>query len=273
MLYFLCKSIGINRKERYYMKKNLLGICLVLVIVLGGLTGCGEKKEEGTTTTTVATSSTTTTEEAEGKTSTTTTSTTTKSTNSTKKTKTTTTTKKTEKKSEEPKKNYTCPDGYKLEGTNCTLTKDATATCPDGTKMDGELCVKLTDYNKGERTCPRKSYEGHEYDGLKVEAGTTFCYYAPVDAYKTKEACEAAAPSNPYVWYNGGSKCYKGRTQEYTTTCSGDYKYYTSADILNKFGGHNNGGCHKTSKVTYKCDNGFTLKDKKCIKTEAATLT
>ena len=28
------------------MKKNLLGICLVLVIVLGGLTGCGEKKEE-----------------------------------------------------------------------------------------------------------------------------------------------------------------------------------------------------------------------------------
>lgn len=173
---------------------------------------------------------------------------------------------------ERKEEKYTCPEGYSLEGTKCTITKTPSEVCPSGTKEDGDKCIKISDYTQGERTCPRKSYEGHDYDGVKIEAGTTFCYYAPVNAYTTKESCEAAAPSNPYVWYAAGNQCYKGRTQDYVTSCPSGYEYYSSADFLNKFGGHNNGGCYRNVDKTKYCDEGYTLTNNKCIKTIDATV-
>lgn len=181
---------------------------------------------------------------------------------------------KVEEKKEEKQKTYTCPDGYQLEGTKCTQTKNATKYCPDGTREDGDNCVTLTDYNQGTRTCPKVYIEGHEYNGTKLDAGTTFCLYAVYESIKDEATCEATPnglPNNGHYAWSGG-KCYKARLQNYETSCGSGYTYYSSADILNKFGGHNNGGCYKTTTKSSKCDAGFTLSSDKCTKTIDATL-
>ncbi len=181
---------------------------------------------------------------------------------------------KVEEKKEEKK--YTCPDGYSLDGTKCTKTKNSSSTCPSGTKEDGDKCIKISDYTQGERTCPTITIEGHDYQGTKVEAGTTFCYYAPVTSYTTQETCEAISnglsidKDGHYDWR--GNKCYKAALTNYKTTCSGGYEYYTSDDILNKFGGHNNGGCYRNVGKTKYCEEGYALTGDKCVKTIDATL-
>lgn len=173
-------------------------------------------------------------------------------------------------------KKYTCPDGYSLDGTKCTMTKNSSSTCTNGTKEDGDRCIKISDYTQGERTCPTITIEGHDYQGTKVEAGTTFCYYAPVTAYTTQETCEAISnglsidSDGHYDWR--GNKCYKAALTNYKTTCSSGYEYYTSDDILNKFGGHNNGGCYRNVDKTKYCEEGYALTGEKCVKTIDATL-
>lgn len=151
------------------------------------------------------------------------------------------------------------------------ITKEPIASCPSGAREDGDKCVTLSDYNKGDRTCPKVFIEGHDYQGTKVEAGTTFCLYAVYEAIKDQTTCEKTPnglsrtneKEKNYGWYNG--KCYKAKLQNYETTCGSGYSYYTSADILNKFGGHNNGGCYKTQPKTLSCESGFELKDSKCV--------
>ena len=169
---------------------------------------------------------------------------------------------------------YSCPDGYQLDGTKCTSTKDATYNCPTGTKEDGDKCVKATEKEDGTRVCPTISIEGHDYQGTKVDAGTTFCYYAPVTAYTTQEACEAISnglsidSDGHYDWRGG--KCYKAALVNYKTTCSSGYTYYTK-DAIQALGIHDGGGCYKTYSKEAKCESGYTLTNNKCVKTIDAT--
>ncbi len=245
--------------------KKVLNVLLVLVVLVS-LTGCKDKKEDKTTTTTtvkeVETSSTTTTTEATKKED--------KTSKKTSKKTTTTTTKKAE-----PKKEYTCPDGYKLDGTKCTLTKDAKESCAVGDLYKGD-CVKGADRVDGIRKCNSMFIEGHDYAGeyYKPTNGPATCAYAPLNNYTNRDACVNAAPSNPYGWYNG--KCYKKvitGNPSFTTTCTGNYKYYTAEDLpkISK-NIHNGAGCYGITAPTYTCEDGFTLKDKKCVRTVEATL-
>ena len=189
---------------------------------------------------------------------------------------------KIEQKSNEVKSNttdekkYTCTEGT-VDGNKCVSSEDAKEKCPDGTKEDGDKCIKITDYTQGERTCPKVYIEGHDYQGTKLDAGTTFCLYAPYSSIETKEECESISnglsidKDGHYDW--SGGKCYKAVLQNYETTCSSGYEYYSSADILNKFGGHNNGGCYRSVAKTKYCDKeGYTLSGSKCIKIADAEL-
>ena len=177
----------------------------------------------------------------------------------------------------EPKKTYSCPDGYYLDGTNCKTTKEPTRTCPSDTKVDGSLCIRISDYKQGTRACGKKTVHyggGHteEVQGVKVDAGTTFCYYGEVkDSYENNQA---NCTSRGHKWANSLGKCYVDMDQNYTTECPLDYQYYTSAQILEKFGGHNNGGCYKKVAKNETCDtaNGYVLTAGSCVKTIEATL-
>lgn len=174
-------------------------------------------------------------------------------------------------------KTYTCPEGYYLDGTKCKTTKEPTRTCPGDTKVDGSLCIRISDYVQGTRTCGKKTVHyggGHteEVQGVKVEAGTTFCYYGEVkDSYENNQA---NCTSRGHKWANSLSKCFVDMDQNYITECPLDYQYYTSAQILEKFGGHNNGGCYKKVAKNETCDtaNGYVLTAGSCVKTIDATL-
>lgn len=179
-----------------------------------------------------------------------------------------------------PTVKYTCTEG-ELSGDKCIITKNATrGACAEGLYEDGNLCVKYSDHNQGTRSCPNVYIEGHDYQGTKVNAGTTFCLYAVYESITTQSACEStpnglsrtAEKERYYGWYNG--KCYKAKLQNYETTCDSGYKYYSSADIQNKWGKNDNGYCFKTTEKPYTCDNGYELKDtNKCVKTVNATKT
>lgn len=180
---------------------------------------------------------------------------------------------KTESKQEKVKQAvYECPTGYKLNGTKCQIDDLVREKCPDNAKSDGDLCIILSDYTQGTRECGEKIVNmgggsTPKIKGIKVDAGTTFCYYGEVSDD------QATCLSRQRKWANSLGKCFVDMDQNYITTCPSSYQYYTSADILNKFGGHNNGGCYKkASKVKY-CDDGFILTDDKCIKTIDATVT
>ena len=181
--------------------------------------------------------------------------------------------KKEENKKEEKVKEvtYSCSKGT-LVGTKCEIEDTIYEKCPDNAKSDGELCIVLTDYTKGERECGEKIVNMGDgstpkVKGVKVEAGTTFCYYGEVSDDQT------TCSNRQRKWSSSLNKCFIDMDQNYITTCPSDYQFYTSGDILTKFGGHNNGGCYKkVSKVKY-CQDGYTLKDNdtKCIKTIDAT--
>lgn len=168
-------------------------------------------------------------------------------------------------------KQYKCSEGT-LSGDKCIITKAAKMECPAGTREDGNVCVTLTDSNDGTRTCNKKYIEGHDYYGeyFKVsDAAPAVCAYAPVNSYTDKTTCE----NSSYKWYN--NKCYKVvdiGNPSYTVTCSSGYTYYSSADLLNKFGAHNNGKCYKTQSKNAVCESGYTVSGNNCVKTVNATL-
>ena len=183
-------------------------------------------------------------------------------------------TPKTETK--EPTKTYSCPNGYKLEGTKCTTEGTVRETCPSDTRVDGALCIRISDYSKGTRQCKEETIsidgKGHTWTGRGeyYEAGLGICGYYVWDNITSQDQCT----TNIYriaEWGNG--KCYaKKINNNYETVCSDDYQYYTSAQLESKFGAHNNGGCYKKVAKTKYCDEGYTLTSGKCIKTIDATL-
>ena len=171
---------------------------------------------------------------------------------------------------------YTCPYGYTLNRTKCTMTKDPTMVCPSGTKEDGNVCIKVTEKVTGTRTCGKKTVHfggGHteEVQGvLHNGPGNSYtqCYYGLVtDSYENNQS---NCTSRSHKWNPGDSKCYVEMDTNYSTACSSPYVYYSSTDLFNKFGAHDGGGCYRSYSKEAKCDSDYTLTNGKCVKTVAA---
>ena len=179
----------------------------------------------------------------------------------------------------EKNKVYTCPSGYKLNGTKCTINKEPSKVCPTGTREDGNICVKLNDYVQGTRKCKIETVildsNGHTWtgEGEYYQQGLGICGYYIWKEATTQEQCNNLSGKNKQ-WGNG--KCYaKIINNNYENAgCPGTYTYYSTSDLLNKFNAHNNGGCYKTLEKEQLCDttNGFVLTAGSCVKTIEATL-
>ena len=185
--------------------------------------------------------------------------------------------------SSEPKKEYTCPSGYTLNGTKCTIETTAKEKCPDDTKVDGSLCIRTSDNNAGTRVCKSDTVaydgKGHTYTGKGdyYFFGNSYgkCAYYKWSSYTTKEQCDKANDIyHKTTWVSELNGCYaETKIGNYETQCSTDYQFYSSTDLSSKFGIHDNGKClRKVSKVKYCDTEGYTLTNGKCIKTIDATL-
>ena len=178
----------------------------------------------------------------------------------------------------EKNKEYTCPSGYKPDGTKCTIEEKAKEKCGErGFDYEGK-CVTLTDSarKEGDRGCPKKdihvgSYAGSE-EGEMIFAGTYFCYYHKL-SYNTQEQCESLSGQfGNFVWRPSNNSCYVLRTTA-EMTCDNLTGYVYIAKP-NDYSGVNglNGGCYPVSDKVKYCDSDYTLTNGKCIKTINATL-
>ena len=177
---------------------------------------------------------------------------------------------KTTEKKEEPtpteiKKEYTCPEGYTLEGTKCITEMAVNQKCPPMTKHDNGMCIMLDDYTEGLKTCNKTTII---IDDTQIEASgeyykennEEYCGYYPQE-FSQNDCSEEVG-----VWSN--NKCYtKVIKNNYTTSCSDEYMYYSNTDLQNKFGISGNSGCYGIFKRIKSCQDDYVLTDGKCIKT------
>ena len=191
---------------------------------------------------------------------------------------------KTQTKTTEPVKEvtYTCPTGYKLNGTKCEFDDIVREKCPDGTYEYEGKCVTVNNSVRKEsvKTCGTKVINtGGGYtptvQGELFQQGTYFCYYQVVnDSYEQQSSANCS--SRGHKWNSVNNKCYYDRDNanvNITYTCSDSNYIYIGNP--NQFEGVNglNGGCYPTtSKVKY-CFDGWTLQDNssRCVKTINAT--
>ena len=187
-------------------------------------------------------------------------------------------------KPSEKKVTYTCPDGYTLNGTKCTIEGTVREKCPSDTKVDGSLCIRTSDSNGGSRVCKSDTVaydgKGHTWTGegdyYYVGNSTSSygkCAYYKWESYTTKSACDAAYDVyHKTIWVSELDGCYaETKMGNYETVCDSNYQFYSSSDLSSKFGIHDNGKClRKVAKQKY-CDDGFILTSGKCIKTVDAT--
>ena len=187
--------------------------------------------------------------------------------------------KPTETKPAEVKKEYTCPDGYTLDGTKCKITKEPSYTCPNGTTADGELCIKTSDSNAGTRVCKSDTVtidgKGHTWTGQ----GEYYLFgnsYGKCAYYKwtniTSQSDCVQTINRKAVWVSELNGCYaETKMNNYETVCASDYQYYSSGYLSSKFGIHDNGKCLRKVSKEAKCESGYILTNNKCIKTIDAT--
>ena len=182
-------------------------------------------------------------------------------------------------KKETPSKKYSCSEGT-LNGDKCEVYGTVHENCPSGTKVDGTLCIKTSDTNAGTRQCVEDTVsidgKGHTWTGKGdyfFGSGHGQCAYYKWDAYTTKTQCDNAKDIyHSTVWVTELNGCYaKKKDNNYETVCSGDYQYYSSAELSSKFGLYDNGKCLRKIAKEKSCDSGFTLTGDKCIKTTPAT--
>ena len=163
-----------------------------------------------------------------------------------------TTTKKQRQTDNKNTVSYYCESGYVLNGTKCTKTetKNATGRCPQGysagawdydyctTEIDVEYRYVCEDQNNGQ-------YKG---SSAVLDEDTGRCYYIK-DGRNEERYCTM----HGRVYYEG--YCYHA---------SFDAKYvkYCPSGTLNS-----SGMCELKTKKVFNCENGWTLKNKKCTKT------
>ena len=252
-------------------KKALIGIIIGIIVLLGIslffiLNSNKNKKTEAPTTTTILT--TTTTLET---TTTTNNKTTIKTTTTSKKTTTMATTSKAEVKKTE----YTCPSGYKLDGTKCTIETSAKEKCGErGFEYNGK-CVTITGSARKDtqKSCPKEnvtymSFAG-KVDGKVVNWGVIGCAY-----YKTNDTSKDTCESHGFKWVTPESACYvKWISNNTINTCDhlNNYAYITNPNSYEGVNGLN-GGCYPLSSKIKYCDSDYTLTNEKCVKTINATI-
>ena len=131
------------------------------------------------------------------------------------------------------KTEYTCPEGYTLNGSYCIKYTNATEhdgdityTCPSGYTKNGSKCIKTYDatYKAGATsyTCP----DGGTLNGTKCVV--------------TKNASSSTEYTCPSGYTKNGSSC---------------YKVYTA-----------------TSSTSYTCPSGYTKSGSKCTKSSTSTI-
>ena len=185
---------------------------------------------------------------------------------------------KDESKKVEVKKEYTCPDGYTLNDTKCTIEAPVKEKCGErGFDYDGKcVTISANDRKEGERGCPKKfiTYKSYasETNGELVYAGTYFCYYYKVSAADEATCTQQSGQYGNFVWRQSNSSCYVTRTTA-SMICDNLTGYIYIANP-NTYEGVNglNGGCYPLTDKTKYCSDGYVLTNNKCIKTIDATL-
>lgn len=170
---------------------------------------------------------------------------------------TTTTTKKEEKKTNKKtttkKVAYTCPEGYKLDGTKCYKQYDATAKCSSGSYDVDGTCVNIAVANK-------KAADVVCQKGEKTFVGYYFCKGNRISV-DSQDSCKNAGGQ----WIADAGECYEKETVSYT--CSKGYKYISNPNTYVS-SIHGESGCYPISNKTYSCSNSDDKLDgTKCIKT------
>ena len=163
-----------------------------------------------------------------------------------------TTTKKQRQTDNKNTVSYYCESGYVLNGTKCTKTetKNATGRCPQGfsagawdydyctTELDVEYRYVCEDQNNGQ-------YKG---SSAVLDEDTGKCYYIK-DGRDEERYCTM----HGRVYYEG--YCYHA-------SFGAKYDKYCPSGTLNS-----SGMCELKTKKVFNCENGWTLKNKKCTKT------
>ncbi len=182
--------------------------------------------------------------------------------------------KEEEKKTvKEEKKEYTCPEGYSLDGTKCKIEKDPTLGCDKQTEGKyNEKCYTLASFK--EATC--KVFAGSTtpgnpilLDGKVINSGSVIhC------------AAESMPLTNCVI--NGGtvlngSSCYKyvqTITKERACSDFSGYEYIVGNALYDTSIGRTNvkTGCYTSVALHNICDSDYTLVNNKCVKTVDATL-
>lgn len=174
----------------------------------------------------------------------------------------------------EKKVSYTCPDGYKLEGTKCVQTVAAKTKCGErGFDYNGK-CVTITGTARKDtqKTCPKEhvTYKSFsEYvDGKVVNWGVIGCAY-----YKTPDTAKAECESHGFKWVTPENACYvKWVSNNTINTCDhlDGYAYITNPNSYEGVNGLN-GGCYPVTEKTKYCESGYELNVANCVKTIDAT--
>ena len=181
-----------------------------------------------------------------------------------------------ETKEEVKQTTYSCPTEYVLEGTKCTLTKDATYGCDSQhEKKYNDKCYSVRTYK--EATCKLQdgstgtgsSIQPNLVDGIVIykDSTTVYCAYE-------KQGSLSSCNDYPERIINGSS-CYKKvETRSIASVCQTGYDYIIGNALYGTIekGTSASSGCYQGVRQHFYCEKDYTLLDNKCIKTIDANL-
>lgn len=183
-------------------------------------------------------------------------------------------------KNPEKAKEYTCPSGYKLNGTKCTISEEATMKCPNTTYEFKGSCVT---YIYGARKDPSQGCDkttvhtggGHteEVEGEFFKQGASYCYFKVVTT--ADEQNQSTCNSRGHKWNSSNNKCYyyRGDVGQYViNTCESTYVYITIEEGNKLRQNSNMAGCFPATSKYQACQDGWVLNGSTCTKTIDATL-
>ena len=156
---------------------------------------------------------------------------------------------------------YTCPEGYTLNGSYCIKYTDATEvdgaisyTCPSGYTKNGTKCLKTYDATYKEGAVSYACPDGGTLNGTKC--------------ILTKEASSSTEYTCPSGYTKNGSSCYK----VYTATAKDSYTC-PNGGTLDGSKCKTTSSYNATKKTSYSCPNGGTLDGSKCKTTSSYNAT
>ena len=167
---------------------------------------------------------------------------------------------------------WKCPSSdYKMSEVNgkkvCTTTGTVKSeTCPTDTQADGTRCVKLSDHVAATLSCAKKQITipgGGQENATGTLVGSQ-CGYHKLDS------TEATCTQDGGTWTNAGNETTNGCYVDISSAvamCSGDYQYYTAADLQSKFNITNSAACYKVFSKVKTCYEGYELVNGACTKT------